>query len=668
MTNQYVNNPEAAKEFLPRYKYIYALMTITFILFTARLWYLQIIKGNELREFSEKNRIKEIKMMAPRGLIFDREGKILVENLAAYDAVIIPQYIDDLERSANALSHAIGLESDKILQKVQKRRKQMGPFAIVKIKENLTLDEVFRVQMLRIDFPGVEVRENIIRSYPLGPNGAQLFGYVAEISKVQLPILNQQFKDKFTFSQGDLIGKSGVEELRDIELRGRDGYSFIQVDAHGRELAPTDNKILGQRIKDIEATPGNNIQLTIDKDIQEVAYKTFSDLDRTGAIVAMKSNGEVLAWVSAPSFDPNEFSKGISPELFSKMISDPFRPFRNKVIQDHAAPGSTFKPLMAVTSLEEKVITPSSIINCPPILRFGNRPYHDHLKQGFGNISVFEAIERSSNVFFYKMGISLGIDKMFNYISLFGIGSRTNIELKRENSGLLPSAEWKKKTFGEDWQPGESLSTAIGQGFVSATPLQMAIAYNAIGTEGKIVKPFIIKKLIDPTGQVIEEHHPEVIRDLQKTQPNGVKISTETFATVKEGMRRVVQGERGTAKFWKVPHVEMAGKTGTSQVRSFSADDIYTECTTRPIRLRHHGWFVAFAPADKPEITVAVLAEHACHGSTGAAPVVKEIVLAYMKKNHPELFVNDKEQKTIKVVSPPPPPPSSGGSIETEGE
>lgn len=650
MSNQYVNNPEAAKEYLTRYRYIYVLLTLTSIVFSTRLWYLQIIKGTELREFSEKNRIKEIKMMAPRGLVFDREGRILVENLAAYDAVILPQYVDDLENTTKVLSEAIGIESDKILQKIQKRRKQMGPFAIVKVKENLSLDEVFRVQMLRIDYPGVEVRENIIRSYPLGPNGAQLFGYVAEVSKKQLPILNQQFKDKFVFAQGDLIGKSGVEELRDIELRGHDGYSFIQVDAHGRELAQTDDKILGQRIKDIEATPGHNIQLTIDRDLQEVAYKSFNDLERTGAIVAMKSNGEVLAWVSTPSFDPNEFSKGISPELFSKMISDPFRPFRNKVIQDHAPPGSTFKPLIAVTSLEEKVITPSSIINCPPLLRFGNRPYHDHLKGGFGNISIFEALERSSNVFFFKMGISLGIDRMFKYISLFGLGERTNIELKRETGGLLPSAEWKKKAIGEEWQPGESLSTAIGQGFVSVTPLQMAIAYNTIGTEGKVVKPFLIKKLIDPTGQVVKENAPVVVRDLQQIQPNGVKISPETFKTVKEAMRRVVQGTRGTARGYKVPHVEMAGKTGTSQVRGFSADDIYTECTSRPLRFRHHGWFVAFAPADNPEISVAVLAEHACHGASGAAPVVRDIVYAYMKKNHPELFINDKDQKTISLT------------------
>lgn len=664
MSNQYVNNPEAAKEYLTRYRYIYVLLALTSVFFSMRLWYLQIIKGTELREFSEKNRIKEIKMMAPRGLVFDREGRILVENLAAYDAVILPQYVDDLENTTKVLSEAIGIESDKILQKIQKRRKQMGPFAIVKVKENLSLDEVFRVQMLRIDYPGIEVRENIIRSYPLGPNGAQLFGYVAEVSKKQLPILNQQFKDKFVFAQGDLIGKSGVEELRDIELRGHDGYSFIQVDAHGRELAQTDDKILGQRIKDIEATPGHNIQLTIDRDLQEVAYKSFTDLERTGAIVAMKSNGEVLAWVSTPSFDPNEFSKGISPELFSKMISDPFRPFRNKVIQDHAPPGSTFKPLIAVPALEENVITPSSIINCPPLLRFGNRPYHDHLRGGFGNINIFEALERSSNVFFFKMGISLGIDRMYKYISLFGLGERTNIELKRETGGLLPSAEWKKKAIGEEWQPGESLSTAIGQGFVSVTPLQMAIAYNTIGTEGKVVKPFLIKKLIDPTGQVVKENSPVVVRDLQQIQPNGVKISPETFKTVKEAMRRVVQGTRGTARGYKVPHVEMAGKTGTSQVRGFSADDIYTECTSRPLRFRHHGWFVAFAPADNPEISVAVLAEHACHGASGAAPVVRDIVYAYMKKTHPELFINDKDQKTINLT----PQTQTPSVVEPDGE
>jgi penicillin-binding protein 2 len=300
---------------------------------------------------------------------------------------------------------------------------------------------------------------------------------------------------------------------------------------------------------------------------------------------------------------------------------------------------------MALTALQEKVITPATIINCPGSIRFGNRDYHDHLKGGHGSITVFEAIERSSNVFFYKMGISLGIDKMFNYISPMGIGSKSGIELPREVQGLMPSASWKKQALGEEWQPGENLSNAIGQGFVQATPLQMAIAYNSIGLEGKVVQPYIIKKLIDLDGKVVRESKEKIIRNLQEVQASGVKIDQATYKTVKEGMRRVVQGSRGTARLIRIPGIEIAGKTGTAQTRGFAANDIYSKCEARPINQRHHGWFVGFAPVENPEITVAVLAEHSCHGSSGAGPTVREIMRTYFEKYRPELMVEANKSK-----------------------
>jgi penicillin-binding protein 2 len=265
---------------------------------------------------------------------------------------------------------------------------------------------------------------------------------------------------------------------------------------------------------------------------------------------------------------------------------------------------------------------------------------------------VLEALERSSNIFFYKMGMALGIDRMYNYIHLFGLGSRTGIELPRENPGLMPSAEWKKKTLGEVWQLGEDLSVAIGQGFVVATPIQMAVAYNTIGLEGKVVKPFFIRRVLDTSGKVLKEYNPQVLRNLQEVQPNGVQVSESTFKTVKEGMRRVANGDRGTAHWWKIPGIEMAGKTGTSQVMSFSADQIYQDCMSRPLHMRHHGWYIAFAPVDKPEITVAVLAEHACHGNTAAAPIVRDIIQAYIQKNHPDWIEAGLKQSKERLAHP----------------
>ncbi|PIS10496.1 MAG: penicillin-binding protein 2 [Bdellovibrio sp. CG10_big_fil_rev_8_21_14_0_10_47_8] len=655
MRPEYISNPEEAKEYLPRYRLFYGMITFTFIIFCMRLWYLQVIQGTELRDFSEKNRIKQIKIMAPRGLMFDRDGKVLVENHPGFEAVLSPQYIENLQTLATAVAPIIGMESEKLIQKVQKSRKQNGPFAQIKVKDNLSRDEVFRLKRIRLDNPGLDIRESVVRHYPLLENGAQLFGYVAEISKKQIPLYNQMYRGLVTFDQGDIIGQTGLEEVLEKNIRGSDGTQFLQVDAFGRETTTATPNIYGEQIIDKDPIPGNNVMLTIDREVQQAAYKSFIDNERIGALIAMKSDGEILAWVSTPSYDPNEFARGIGTQLWSKLINDQFKPLRNKVIQDYFSPGSTFKPFMALAALQDKVITPTTIINCPGFIMFGKRQYHDHIRGGLGNVSVYEALERSSNVFFYKMGIALGIDKMYNYISPFGIGQKTGVELPRETAGLMPSAAWKKSTYGEEWQPGENLSVAIGQGFVETTPIQMAVAYNAIGLEGKVFKPFVIKKLLDSKGQVVKETEPHLLRNLQEMQSTGISISEENFKVVKEGMRRVANGDRGTARFLKIPGVEMAGKTGTSQVMGFSANDIYSRCENRPILQRHNGWFVAWAPADKPEITVAAVALHACHGNIGAGPLVRDTIRAYFDKYHPDIIAEGMKNKKgahVKVEAP----------------
>jgi penicillin-binding protein 2 len=318
-----------------------------------------------------------------------------------------------------------------------------------------------------------------------------------------------------------------------------------------------------------------------------------------------------------------------------------------------------------MAALAENVITPNTVVACPGVLRFAGRPYHDHLRGGHGNLVVTEAIERSSNVFFYKMGIALGIDKMFRHCDAFGIGRRTGIELLGERAGLMPSNDWKKSTMGEEWQPGENLSVAIGQGFVLSNPLQMAVAYNAIGTEGKVVKPFVVKRILSPDNSLIRESEPQVLRDL--SDPNGeFHINKSTFKSVKEGLRLVVNGERGTARASRLKFIEMAGKTGTSQVMNFSADQIYASCEARPKHQRHHGWFIGYAPADNPEIAFGILAEHACHGSSGAAPVAKAMVSAYVQKYRPEWLERDVRPKAKTPAAPTGTPPAIEGPIEGE--
>ncbi len=635
------NDEEEAREYWSRYKYVYAAVIIFSCILTARLWQLQIIDGAELRTFSEKNRVKETKLPAPRGLFLDRESRVLVDNLPGFDVTITPQYATNLEETAQALTDILNIPSQEIVKLVQKSRRRDGPFRPVRIKDNLSMDEVFQLKLLRWDHPGLNVNEVIVRSYPLAENGAQVFGYVGEISQSQLPKMNEEYRGKIVLEQGDIIGKNGLEEVWDLAIRGRDGVSYVEVDARGRE-APSENPIyFGFKPKPYQS--GNNLVLTIDKDIQEAAYKAMVERDdevgpRIGGIIAMKSNGEILAWVNSPSYNPNLFSTGISSKVWSELLNHPFKPLRNKAIQDHYSPGSTFKPLVAVAALQEKIIRPGTLVFSPSQFKFGRRIYHDHSRAGHGTISVVQAIERSSNVFFYKMGIALGIDRIAAYAKYLGLGARTGIQIPHEVSGLIPTEEWKESALGEAWQPGENLSNAIGQGFVLSTALQMAVAFNAIGLEGPVMRPFIVRKVIDTENHVIREFEPEIVRDTSKPNAEGLVIDKETFRVVKEGMRRVVNGDAGTARGSRIPGVEVAGKTGTTQVRAFSADEIYKKCNTRPLNQRHHGWFVGFAPWDNPKITVAVLAQHACTGSRGAAPIAKDIITAYFQKYHPELI------------------------------
>lgn len=652
--SQYISNPEEARSYQTRYKSLYIFIGLTVVTFALRLFWLQVILGNELRAFSEKNRVKQNKIISPRGLILDRNGSTLVENLPGFEAVLSPQYIEDKRELAKIIGPLIGMTEDRVVEKIDRSLRINGPFSTIRIKENLNREEVFRLKRLRIDLPGLEIRESIVRTYPLQENGAQLFGYVGEISKRELTQLKaKQITDQIQFNQGDIIGKSGLEELLDEKIRGNDGVRFIQVDAHGRETITKIPNIYGKEITDLEPVHGNNATLTIDKDIQVAAYDSFVKNKRIGSLVAMKSNGEILSWINAPSFNPNDFATEVPAKTWSQLITNPFKPLRNKAIQDHFPPGSTFKPFMALAALQANVITDKTVVFAPGRFFFGNRWYHDHNKNGEGYITVYEALEKSSNVFFYQLGIKLGIDKMYNYISLLGLGSRTGIEMPREIPGLMPSAEWKKNNRGEEWQPGENLSTAIGQGYVSATLMQMAVAYNAIATEGKVVRPMIIKKVTDHDGKVLFEQFPSEIRDITQPQKNGFFIEAKNFQIVKEAMRRVANGRSGTARHWKIPGVEMAGKTGTAQVQNFSADQIYQSCEARPITSRHHGWYIAWAPWDKPEIVVAVLAQHACHGNTAAAPIVRDVVTAYYKKYHPG-YLEEAAKKPGAKVAPVP--------------
>jgi penicillin-binding protein 2 len=650
----WIENSEDLKEYQERYTYLYSVVILTFLTLFFRLWYLQILKGSEFKRFSEQNQIKEDKIAAPRGMILDRNGEILIDSLPAFSVNLTPQYVTSLDKVAQDLSVILDLKKDDIMEKVRFSRRQNGVFKPVHIKENISRDEVAKIERIKMDTPGLAVEMGIRRNYLLGENGAQFFGYTGEISKEELPILNAT-KSGEKFKAGDIIGKAGLEKRWDSEIRGIDGARSVVVDARGREIAALGrDQILGNYPELTDYVPGHNVTLTIDKDLQKVAFDAMKTNKRIGSVVAMNpQTGEILTMLNAPSFDPNSFSTGISPDVWAELVNDPFKPMRNKVIQDYFPPGSTFKAVVAIAAIEEKIVTPTTTFSCPGYLKFGKRPYHCWFRSGHGPMNIYTALERSCDVYFYHLGLLLGVDKIAKYARKLGFGSKTGILLDGERAGLIPDSEWKKRTLGEEWQPGENLSVTIGQGFVAVTPLQLLGAYAAIGMDGKVFKPYVISKIQDSEGQIRKVFEPELLRNAQvKDFPGDVSISPETFAIVKKGLLQVFSEPHGTGHSARIPGLDIAGKTGTAQLFQLSAENVYARCENREFKQRHNGWIVGFAPKDNPRIAVVVHAEHGCHGAAGA-PILHDLMLAYFKKYAPDLLDTSNNEKTeIGVVQP----------------
>lgn len=633
-----------------RFVILYFFLGLLFFILLARLWHLQIIQGEQLRNVSVKNRVKQKKVLAPRGYILDREGRVLVDNTMVLQLTLNLQNLKEEERNliAEKVGPILGMTSAQVREQIRRSIIKNGTFFPAVIADNLNFDQTLALKLLRLDHPSLNVEEFIFRSYPFGNSAAQMFGYISQVSRAQL---NNSDVAGRGLSPGDMIGKKGLEKIWDHEIRGEDGLTYVQVDAHGRVTDIEETVLEGSNLAPIPPQSGHHLQLTIDQDIQEIANQAFQREDhigqRIGALVALNKQGEVLAWVSEPSYDSNQFLYGISSKDWNELIMHPFKPLRNKVIQDHFSPGSTFKVFVALAALEEDVIKPDTLMDSPGFFVLGRRRYHNHTRHGHGLVNVSTALETSSNVFFYKLAVGLNIDIMAKFARAFGLGAKTNVGIDHETPGLVPSRDWKLKNRGEEWQKGEDLSHAIGQGSLDVTPLQMALAYLAIGNEGKLYKPLLVKKVLASknVNQSLQEFHPLMRYDMtEENNPSGLTIKKESFQAVKKGLWRVNNGERGTARWWKIPHVDMAGKTGTSQVRSFKADDIYSKCEDRKIEDRHHGWYVGYAPADNPEIAVAVITMHSCHGSTGSAPLARDVMEGYMRKYHPDLFVTDKKK------------------------
>ena len=591
------------------------IVTIFFILLAARLWFLQIRHGDKLKNYSNINRFKQQALLAPRGLMLDREGKILVTNTSTAQLKINLNETENPEVVLKKIAPIINWPEEKIKNQIEKNKKRYGVFHPITITNHLNLKEVHELKLLHWIYPEIYVEEGGARVYPLKENGSQIFGFAGQASQEDL-------KDLKNIKKGEMTGKAGLEKTYNKYLRGEDGVTVIEVDAHNRisTKTPLPFQLLNRKVRQ-----GQNLSLTIDKDIQSAAFKAFQRQDaigpRQGAVIVMKSNGEILAWVSSPGFNGNVFSSEISKSFWKQFILENKKSFINKGLQEHYSPGSAFKPFVALAALQEGIITEETLIHSPAVFRLGTKLFHDHSKTGYGNIHLITALEKSSNTFFYKIGLELGVEKIAKYAKLFRFGQRTNIELPGEIKGLVPTPQWKKKASGQRWQKGETLTFAIGQGALLTTLLQLTVAYNIIATEGLVVQPFLVKRI---AGDRIQQ--PTTLDTLTD------RLDRQHFKTVKKGLRKVVQGAGGTARWWNLSEIPFSGKTGTAQVISFSSEKIFKKCKLLPLEQRHHGLFISFAPSQAPEIIVSVLTEHSCHGSTGSVPIARDIIRAYHKK------------------------------------
>ncbi len=582
-----------------RLKIYTACVVILFSILFGRLWYLQVVQGRKFLIQSEENRIRLLRVKAPRGIISDADGFALVRNRPSFNVFVIREDIQDMDDTAARLERFLPLSQEEIINKVKRSRRPK--FEPTLVYPDVDLKTVAYLEEHKIEFPGVIVEVDPLRYSIYEEAACHLVGYLGEITERELSD-KERYPDA---RQGDLIGKSGVEQMFNLFLSGKAGGKQIEVNAHGRELGTISQK---------NPIPGDNVTLTINLHLQLLAEEALGD--NPGTVIAINpQNGHVLAMVSHPTFNPNLFAGGISSENWSKLIHNPNKPLRNKVIQNHYAPGSTFKPMVGSAVLQNKVISSGSVLHCAGYWRAAGTVKHCWKAGGHGYVDIRQAIEQSCNVFFYQAGVELGIDELARYATSYGFGAKTGIELPNEDPGLIPTREWKRERFNNaPWYPAETMDAAIGQGFVSVTPLQIASMTATIANGGEVYKPMLIKKITKANGEVVQEYQPTVVRR--------VPVEEKYLQIIREGMWMVVNGKKGTARGSKIKEFEFAGKTGTAQVVRLQDWDSEEEI---PVHLRDHGWFISFAPVEKPEIAMAILVEHGMGGSRSAAPIAKYI-------------------------------------------
>ncbi len=612
MENRFtVLNAAETPEFRQKFKIVFAVLLIIFSLLLIRLWYLQVIKAQEMKERSESNSVRFRKIEALRGVITDRNGVVLADNLPSFDVVYMPSAAKEHERMLERLQIMYRRKNLQI-DLNQQIPKDARPYLPVRLEKNVGMEKIAIVEANSVDLPGLFIDVFPVRLYPKGEITASLLGYTGEVCKDDLE------SGRADYALGDIAGKYGVEQVLDSYLRGRNGAELLEVNVHEKEI-----KNLGR----IDPLPGYNVIMTIDAELQKAAWQGLAG--KAGAIVALDPrDGAVLAMVSTPSFDPHLFNLGIAGAEWNKLINNPLSPMTNRVVSGQYPPGSTYKLIVAAAGLEEGIINPHTKFFCDGTFTMGSRTFRCWKKGGHGHVELHRALVESCDVYFYNVGRLLGPDKIAKYATLFGLGKASGIDFPNEKSGIVPSEQWKIARMKQPWLPGETISIAIGQGYNLLTPLQLANAYAAFSNGGTLWQPYLIQRI-----ETID-HKP--YKEFRPVKKGVLPLNKETFELLSSALWGVVNEEGGTGRAARVLQVDVCGKTGTSQVIGLPQDPR----ARRDKRIldihKDHALFVAYAPAKNPEIVIAVVVENAGGGGAVAAPIARQILEAYFRKDEPK--------------------------------
>ena len=605
-----ISRQDGAPELRIRARWLFYIVIIAFLSLITNLLRLQVIQGERYTFLSENNRIRIKRMPGTRGMILDRTGQLLVDSRPSFDLIFVPEDADDPQNTLRLLAGYLGRDEKDLLTILEENKKRPA-FEELLLGRDVDWPTVVAVESHQLDLPGVTLRARPRRSYADGPVGSHVLGYLGEIGSRQLQLLKEQ-----GYTLGDEIGQYGLERQWEELLRGQSGGQQVEVDALGRRM---------RVLHEVPDVPGYTVHLTLDQQLQETAFQALKD--KEGTIVALDVHtGAILAMVSTPAFDPNIFARGIKAEEWRGLIKDRLRPLSNRATQGQYPPGSTFKIIMAIAGLEEGVLQPEAAISDPGFYNFGNRAFRDWKKGGHGSVDLHKAIVQSCDVYFYQLGPRLGVDRIAKWARAFGLGEKSGVALDDERSGLIPDTEWKRKRYRQPWFPGETVSIAIGQGYVTVTPLQLANMMAAVANGGTLYRPRIVNKVVSVDGTTVREYGPEKIRRID--------IKPTTLERVRSALADVVSGPGGTGAAARSTLVGIAGKTGTAQVVEMKG--AYVKSEQQAYFSRDHAWFVSYAPAQNPQIAVAVLVEHGGHGGSAAAPMAKQVIEKYIElQNQP---------------------------------